>query len=116
MRCSVAAAWPSWQGVIDLELPEGATVADALDAARARLRAQGDSSAEAAGAAAEAAEWQTGATGIFGEVCGRERPLREGDRVELYRPLIIDPKAARRARAATVRSSAGPAAGSRRAR
>jgi hypothetical protein len=109
MRCSVAAAWPSWQGVIDLELPEGATVADALDAARARLRAQGDVSAEAA-------EWQTGATGIFGEVCGRERPLREGDRVELYRALTIDPKAARRARAATVRSSAGLAAGSRRAR
>ncbi len=109
MRCSFAAAWPSWQGEIDLELPDDATVADALAAARARLRAQGDPSAEAA-------EWQTGATGIFGEACGRERPLRDGDRVELYRPLTIDPKSARRARAATVRSSAGPAAGSRRAR
>jgi Cu/Ag efflux pump CusA len=30
MRCSFAAAWPSWQGAIDLELPDGATVADAL--------------------------------------------------------------------------------------
>jgi hypothetical protein len=99
MRCSFAAAWPSWQGVIDLELPDGATVADALDAARVWLRAQGQSSAETAGAA-EAAEWGTGATGIFGEVCGRDRHLQDGDRVELYRALIVDPKAARRARAA----------------
>jgi len=109
MRCSFAAAWSSWQGVIDLGLPDGATVADALDAARARLRAQGDP-------CAEAVDWQTGTTGIFGEVCGRERALREGDRVELYRPLQVDPKAARRARAQAVRSSAGPAARSPQAR
>jgi putative ubiquitin-RnfH superfamily antitoxin RatB of RatAB toxin-antitoxin module len=92
IRASFAGAWPSWQGVIELDLPEGATVATALDAARAALRGTAPS-------AAEEAEWQGGATGIFGEVCGRDRPLREGDRVELYRPLSADPKAARRARA-----------------
>ena len=80
-------------------MPDGATVAGALDAARVWLRAQGQSSAETAGAA-EAAEWQTGVVGVFGDVCGRDRRLQDGDRVELYRALIVDPKAARRARAA----------------
>jgi len=41
--------------------------------------------------------------GVFGNVCGPLRRLREGDRIELYRPLLIDPKAARRERAATPR-------------
>ena len=37
--------------------------------------------------------------GIFGRPAGRDQPLKAGDRIELYRPLAIDPKAARRARA-----------------
>jgi len=92
MRCAFAGAWASWQGVIELELPDGATVASALEAARAVL-------CERAPAAAHEPEWVDGVTGVFGEVCGRDRPLRDGDRVELYRPLSVDPKAARRARA-----------------
>jgi uncharacterized protein len=39
------------------------------------------------------------AVGIFGRPAGREQMLKAGDRIELYRPLAIDPKAARRARA-----------------
>ena len=92
IRASFAAAWASWQGVVELELPDDATVAAALDAARAVLRTK-------APQAADEPEWVDGVTGIFGEVCGRDRPLRDGDRVELYRPLSVDPKAARRARA-----------------
>lgn len=92
IRASFAGAWSSWQGVIELELPDGATVASALAAARALLR-------ERAPAALDEPEWLDGVTGVFGEVCGRDRPLRDGDRVELYRPLSVDPKAARRARA-----------------
>jgi putative ubiquitin-RnfH superfamily antitoxin RatB of RatAB toxin-antitoxin module len=63
------------------------------------LRAQSDT----ARSVAEAAEWQTGLVGIFGEICGRDRRLQDGDRVELYRSLIVDPKAARRARATAIR-------------
>lgn len=37
--------------------------------------------------------------GIFGRVCSVEYILSEGDRVEIYRPLKLDPKAARRQRA-----------------
>lgn len=38
--------------------------------------------------------------GIFGKLKTRDTPLREGDRVEIYRPLTADPKEARRRRAA----------------
>ncbi len=37
--------------------------------------------------------------GIFGKISKRDTLLREGDRVEIYRPLIADPKASRRKRA-----------------
>jgi len=37
--------------------------------------------------------------GIFGRVVAADSPLRDGDRIELYRPLKIDPKQARRRRA-----------------
>jgi putative ubiquitin-RnfH superfamily antitoxin RatB of RatAB toxin-antitoxin module len=42
-------------------------------------------------------------TGIFGELAGPETVLKEGDRVEIYRPLAVDPKEARRRRAAAGR-------------
>lgn len=37
--------------------------------------------------------------GIFGKITSLDTVLRYGDRVEIYRPLIIDPKKARRERA-----------------
>lgn len=37
--------------------------------------------------------------GIFGKVVKDETVLRDGDRIEIYRPLLIDPKEARRKRA-----------------
>ena len=37
--------------------------------------------------------------GIFGELCELNRKLSEGDRIELYRPIIEDPKEQRRKRA-----------------
>ena len=98
MRCSFAAAWDGWQGVLELDLRDGATVADALAAARRGLAVRG-------APVLDAPEWQDGATGIFGEVCGRDRVLQPDDRVELYRALKVDPKAARRARAEAVRAS-----------
>lgn len=38
--------------------------------------------------------------GIFGKVTKPDTPLQEGDRVEIYRPLIADPKEQRKKRAA----------------
>ncbi len=37
--------------------------------------------------------------GIFSQPCPPDQVLREGDRVEIYRPLLCDPKAMRRQRA-----------------
>jgi putative ubiquitin-RnfH superfamily antitoxin RatB of RatAB toxin-antitoxin module len=46
---------------------------------------------------------ENSALGIFGRVVGRDHPLKEGDRIEIYRPLTADPKTARRARAKSAR-------------
>jgi putative ubiquitin-RnfH superfamily antitoxin RatB of RatAB toxin-antitoxin module len=69
-----------------LELEAGATVADALALAR---RIVGD----------EAVPWDSAPVGVFGETCSRNRALRDGDRIEIYRPLTADPKERRRQRA-----------------
>lgn len=36
--------------------------------------------------------------GVWGRKCSPTQVLRDGDRVELYRPLLVDPKVARRER------------------
>lgn len=40
--------------------------------------------------------------GIFGNIATLDTLLRAGDRIEIYRPLILDPKEARRLRAEKV--------------
>lgn len=84
-RCTVAFATKDRQWLWALELPEGATVAEALASARA----------QSAGAEVP---WDAD-VGIFGELCDRATIPREGDRIEIYRPLKLDPKESRRARA-----------------
>ncbi|MDA3934035.1 MAG: RnfH family protein [Gammaproteobacteria bacterium] len=46
----------------------------------------------------QSAPWQQ-RVGIFGRMCAADRVLQQGDRIEIYRPLLIDPKEARRQRA-----------------
>jgi uncharacterized protein len=43
-------------------------------------------------------EWATASVGVWGVICQGDRLLRSGDRVEIYRPLTVDPKEARRQR------------------
>ena len=83
---SVALALPDRQEVVELDLPVGATVADAIAAARLPERFPGTDPAAFS-------------TGIWSRPCAPGTQLREGDRVELYRPLQADAKAQRRARA-----------------
>jgi len=45
-------------------------------------------------------ELEDAKVGIFGKACAMTTVLSEGDRVEIYRPLIADPKEVRRQRAA----------------
>jgi len=84
-KCIVAFATPARQWQWAVSLPDGATVAEALEFARAQ-------------AAGVDVPWHAD-TGIFGELCDRAAVPRDGDRIEIYRPLKADPKESRRARA-----------------
>jgi len=84
-RCTVVFATPGRQWLWKVRLPEGATVAEVLELARAQ-------------AAGVDVPWNAD-TGIFGELCDRAAVPRDGDRIEIYRPLKADPKESRRARA-----------------
>ena len=86
MKIQLAVAWPGDQVVIELTLPAGSTVAETIAAARSDRRLEG---LDLAGLRA----------GVWSRPCAVDAPLREGDRVELYRPLAADPKEMRRARA-----------------
>lgn len=87
IQVEVAYALPQQQLIVKLKVPDGTTAEQAvqlsgmlqkfpeIDLAQSKL-------------------------GIFGKATKHDHVLREGDRVEIYRPLIADPKGARRARAA----------------
>lgn len=83
LRVSVVLAWPERQDVVELEMPEESTVADALQRAQALFPERDLSGLRA---------------GIWSRPCAPDTRLRDGDRVELYRPLIADAKAMRRSR------------------
>jgi putative ubiquitin-RnfH superfamily antitoxin RatB of RatAB toxin-antitoxin module len=46
----------------------------------------------------------TQTVGIFGKIQPLETPVSAGDRIEIYRPLIVDPKLARQRRVAKSRA------------
>ena len=70
---------------VDLALPPGATVAEAL---------------RVSGLAARHPEvdFTRAGIGVWGSACDPGLALRDRDRVEVYRPLRVDPKEARRER------------------
>ena len=82
----VAVAWisPKEQEVVSLELPAGATVASAISASKL--------------ASSYKLSLDTARVGINGRIARLDSKIADGDRIEVYRPLIIDPKEARRAR------------------
>lgn len=62
------------------------------------------------GIANDVADLPGGATGpwdagVFNRPVAQDDPVHDGDRIEIYRPLRIDPKEARRLRAGTGRST-----------
>lgn len=91
IRVSVVCAWPHRVWRRELTIPAGATVGDAL----------------------AASAWRTGLADIaddlvvalHGQLVRLDRVLQEGDRLELCRPLRIDPREARRQQAAAGRTA-----------
>ncbi len=94
LRVTVVYCAPGCEDLAELTLPVGATVADAI-------RASGvlDRRPEMAAAAPD--------VGIWGRASAMTQRLEDGDRVELYRPLTVDPKEARRVRAEVRRRRSG---------
>jgi len=85
--CVVAYATPERQHVWTVQLPDGATIAEALEAARST-----------AGPSASSIPWDSAPVGVFGEIRTRDSVPEDGDRIELYRPLKDDPRERRRER------------------
>ena len=87
IHVEVIYALPSRPERVQLTLHEGATVHQAL---------------EASGLLQKYPDIDPGKTnklGIFAKLVKPDTPLRDKDRVEIYRPLIADPKDIRRKRA-----------------
>jgi putative ubiquitin-RnfH superfamily antitoxin RatB of RatAB toxin-antitoxin module len=82
-RCVVAYATREQQHLWAVDVEEGATIADAIEAAR-QLADEPD------------VPWDTAPVGIFGEPRERSDRPAEGDRIEIYRPLSSDPRDRRR--------------------
>jgi putative ubiquitin-RnfH superfamily antitoxin RatB of RatAB toxin-antitoxin module len=85
-RCTVVCDSAAGMRSCELILPDEATVDVALLAARTVLGEQGT-------------DWEQAATGVYGRICARSHCWEDGDRIEIYRPLQIDPRVSRRQRA-----------------
>jgi putative ubiquitin-RnfH superfamily antitoxin RatB of RatAB toxin-antitoxin module len=85
---NVSVAYSPEAGVVDevkLCLAEGSTVEDALRVSELQARYP-------------QLAMNLAPVGIWGVLCERLSPLRDKDRVEVYRALLVDPKEARRQR------------------
>jgi len=87
MKVEVAYAKPNVQVLLSVDVPENSTAETAIVASGILNRFPEIDLAK-------------NKIGIFSKVCPIDQPIKPGDRVEIYRPLIADPKEARRARAA----------------
>ncbi len=90
INVTVAYALPEKQWVKTLQVVSGSTVQDVLNECEKipELRTM-----------LGAIDLSEPKVGVFGFEVQRDQVVKEGDRVEIYRPLIRDPKAARRLRA-----------------
>lgn len=79
MNIGIVYALAKKQVWLTIEMPDGATVQDAID--RSGILAQFPD-----------IDLTRQKVGIFSKVCTLETRLEDGDRVEIYRPLVADPK------------------------
>ena len=79
MKIGIAYALPQRQAWFDVEIPDGATIKDAIE--RSGILEQFPQ--------IDLAQQKVG---IYGKVSKLEAVLNDGDRVEIYRPITCDPK------------------------
>ena len=97
IKVEVAYALPEEQAVIPLEVAVGTTVQQAIERSGILQRFM-------------EIDLKSNKVGVFGKLTKLDTVLRANDRVEIYRPLIADPKEVRRQRAAqgkTMKKGAG---------
>jgi putative ubiquitin-RnfH superfamily antitoxin RatB of RatAB toxin-antitoxin module len=85
LRIEIVYAQPHCSVVKSFSLPAGAMIADALSLVASDPDFLG-------------VDLANSAVGIFGKVARRDQQLNDGDRIEIYRPLVEEPKLARRKR------------------
>lgn len=95
MTIEVACAWPEHQHLVAQQVPVGCTLHEALRQATWLAQLPGLPALDEL------------VVGIWGKVeqAPRQRVLQAGDRIEIYRPLLLDPKEARKLRAARVKAT-----------
>jgi putative ubiquitin-RnfH superfamily antitoxin RatB of RatAB toxin-antitoxin module len=86
MEIEVVLATPARQVLLKIEVPAGCTVAEAIELSGIRSEFPN-------------IEINPKALGVFSRKVAPEHILHAGDRVEIYRPLIADPKEMRKQRA-----------------
>jgi len=100
---------------IALELPVGSTLAQALEWARQQWGSAHPQHTHGCKGSSQAGDWPAAAVaaaefGLWGRAAAPQTVLHDGDRIEIYRPLRVDPKVARRERyrQRNTKPSAGP--------
>jgi uncharacterized protein len=88
-RCLVAVDTPQGPWLCPVELPDEATVDMALEQARRLIPPE----------IAHQVDWDGAPVGVWGEKRERSAVPREGERVDVYRPLVADPRQRRRQQA-----------------
>jgi putative ubiquitin-RnfH superfamily antitoxin RatB of RatAB toxin-antitoxin module len=86
LRVEVVYALADEQVLLALDVEPGTTLGQAIERSAIGLRFPEIGTAPAA-------------VGVFGKRARLDTLVRDGDRIEIYRPLIADPKEVRRARA-----------------
>jgi putative ubiquitin-RnfH superfamily antitoxin RatB of RatAB toxin-antitoxin module len=92
LRVRVVYALPHRQIVVDVTLEQGATVGEAV--AKSQLQQRYPQTAS-----------EPLTCAVFGRIVALSDSLRDGDRVEILRPLLVDPKEQRRQLAARTRKN-----------
>jgi putative ubiquitin-RnfH superfamily antitoxin RatB of RatAB toxin-antitoxin module len=87
VKVEVCYALAARQEIVALEMPAGCTVGQAIEASGLMQKFP------------EIDLEETNKVGVFGKLTRLDAALRDLDRVEIYRPLIADPKEVRRKRA-----------------
>jgi uncharacterized protein len=86
LRIEVVYALPQRQELVRVKLPEGSTLKQAIEASGLPQKYPDIDLAK-------------NKVGVFGKLSKMDAVLRDRDRVEIYRPLIADPKQVRKQRA-----------------